>query len=135
MKNDVERLSSANDDKVLFPDLYFFQPKKLFLLKDNTIEIHYLPMVDDEFEDDWNAISNTFIEKPSPKEDTSLHIKLKIHKEAYKEKVRAMLNHIQKGDIYEANFCQEFFAYGTIDPLQTYTQLYAISTPPFATFL
>ncbi|MEP0263517.1 aminodeoxychorismate synthase component I [Dokdonia sp.] len=135
LKNDVERLSSANDDKVLFPDLYFFQPKKLFLLKGNTIEVHYLPMVDDEFEDDWNAISNTLLEQPLPKEDTSLHIKLKIHKEAYKEKVRTMLYHIQKGDIYEANFCQEFFAYGTIDPLQTYTQLNTISTPPFATFL
>ena len=56
-------------------------------------------------------------------------------KEAYKDKVRNMLDYIQKGDIYEANFCQEFYAYGSIDPLKTYTHLNAISTPPFATFL
>lgn len=135
LKNDVERLSSKNDDHVLFPDLYFFQPKKLFLLKGDIIEAHYLPMVDDEFENDWNDISNTQLEKTSTREDSSLHIKLKIHKEAYKEKVRSMLNYIQKGDIYEANFCQEFYAYGTIHPLHTYTQLNKISTPPFATFL
>ncbi len=135
LKNDIERLSSKNDDQVLFPDLYFFQPKKLFLLKGDVIEAHYLPMVDDEFEYDWNDILDTQLEKPSSGEDSSLHIKLKIHKEAYKEKVRSMLNYIQKGDIYEANFCQEFYAYGTINPLQTYTQLNKISTPPFATFL
>lgn len=135
LKNDIERLSSKNDDHVLFPDLYFFQPKKLFLLKENVLEAHYLPMVDDEFEYDRNDISSTQLEKPSSSEDSSLHIKLKIHKEAYKDKVRSMLDYIQKGDIYEANFCQEFYAYGTINPLHTYTQLNKISTPPFATFL
>ncbi len=135
LKNDIERLSSANDDTIKFPDLYFFQPKKLFLLKNDILEMHYLPMVDDEFEYDWKAISNELLEKPSLDDDSSLHIKLKIHKEAYKKKVRSMLNYIQKGDIYEANFCQEFYAYGTINPLLTYIQLNTISTPPFATFL
>jgi len=59
---------------------------------------------------------------------------LKIHKEAYKNKVRKLLAHIHRGDIYEANFCQEFYAHGTLDPLATYTRLNAISSPPFASF-
>ena len=50
-------------------------------------------------------------------------------------KVRTMLSHIQRGDIYEANFCQEFYAQGTINPVHTYKNLNAISSPPFATFL
>ncbi len=29
LKNDVERLTSSNADQLGFPDLYFFQPKKL----------------------------------------------------------------------------------------------------------
>jgi len=42
----------------------------------------------------------------------------------------------QRGDIYEANFCQEFYAEGTkINPLDIYDNLNAISKPPFATFL
>ena len=37
LKNDIENLKSKNYDGLEFPDLYFFQPKKLFLLKDDTI--------------------------------------------------------------------------------------------------
>ena len=33
LKNDVEVLKSKNFDGLQFPDLYFFQPKKLFFLK------------------------------------------------------------------------------------------------------
>ena len=33
LKNTVERLKSDNFDGLQFPDLYFFQPQKLFLLK------------------------------------------------------------------------------------------------------
>lgn len=140
LKNDTERLTSKNEDSLGFADLHFFQPKKIFLLKENTIELLYLGMVDDEMNDDWKAIQEIglSVSNPIAAEDTaesSLSIKLKIHKEAYKDKVRAMLDHIHRGDIYEANLCQEFYAHGSIDPLQTYTHLNAISSPPFATFL
>lgn len=40
------------------------------------------------------------------------------------------------GDIYEANFCQEFYAENAvINPLERYLKLNAISSPPFAVFL
>jgi len=44
---------SANQDGLQFPDLYFFQPKKLFLLQGNDLEIRYLNMCDDEVEPDF----------------------------------------------------------------------------------
>ena len=135
LKNDTEQLKSANSDQLGFPDLYFFQPKRIFLIKGDTVEMHYLPMVDDEMAYDWKEITSTTPYHTVNENETSLHIKLKIHKEAYKNKVRKMLNYIQLGDIYEANFCQEFYAHGTIDPLQTYQQLNRISAAPFATFL
>lgn len=40
LKNDIEKLSSNNFDGLSFPHLFFFQPKKLFLLKDTTLEIN-----------------------------------------------------------------------------------------------
>ena len=52
LKNDTELLTSNNFDGLNFPDLYFFQPKKLWLLKDNILEAHYLAMVDDEIDED-----------------------------------------------------------------------------------
>lgn len=134
LKNDTERLISKNDDALYFADLHFFQPKKVFLIKNNTLEVHYLAMVDDEIDEDINEIyaikSNTQINNHS-----ELDIQNKIDKESYLKKVGKMLDHIARGNIYEANMCQEFYATGTIDPLDTYNRLNAISTPPFASFL
>ena len=59
LKNDVEVLYSANQDGLQFPDLYFFQPKKIFLLKGNNLEIRYLNMCDDELESDFSDILRT----------------------------------------------------------------------------
>ena len=43
-----------------------------------------------------------------------------------------MLEHIHRGDIYEANFCMEFYAKNAqIEPLEIYQKLNAISEPPF----
>ncbi|MBN2868924.1 MAG: anthranilate synthase component I family protein [Flavobacteriaceae bacterium] len=138
LKNDVDPLQSQNFDGLHFPDLYFFQPKKLFFLKGNTLELHYLNMVDYEMDIDFETIShyedqgrNTLKNDNDP-----IKIHLRIHKDEYFEKLEKMLAHINRGDIYEANFCQEFYAENTtINPLEIYNKLNAISTPPFATFL
>jgi para-aminobenzoate synthetase component 1 len=145
LKNDVENLKSSNFDGLEFPDLYFFQPKKLFFIKDNQVEIQYLNCVDDEVEDDLKAIYNedchlehvtlSAVERRKVS-DNSIKIKLRIHKDEYFEKINSMLAHIHRGDIYEANFCQEFYVENTkINPLETYNKLNHISNPPFATFL
>lgn len=135
LKNDVEALSSKNHDRLGFPDLYFFQPKKLFLIKGNQVEIQYLKAVDDEIESDLKAINKSEYDR-CYSYCNDIKIKLRIHKDAYFEKVNNMLAHIHRGDIYEANFCQEFYAENTeIKPLDTYLKLNEISKPPFATFL
>jgi para-aminobenzoate synthetase component 1 len=145
LKNDVENLKSSNFDGLEFPDLYFFQPKKLFFIKDNQVEIQYLNCVDDEVEDDLKAIYNedchlehvtlSAVERRKVS-DNLIKIKLRIHKDEYFEKINSMLAHIHRGDIYEANFCQEFYVENTkINPLETYNKLNHISNPPFATFL
>ncbi|OMP29740.1 aminodeoxychorismate synthase, component I [Mangrovimonas sp. DI 80] len=137
LKNAVERLESKNFDGLQFPDLFFFQPKKMFLIKDDEVEVQYLGAVDDEMEEDLRDIealdvaSETHASSPN-----NVKVKLRMHKDEYFEKVNAVLDHIHRGDIYEANFCQEFYAEDTeIHPLETYLKLDAISKPPFATFL
>ena len=63
-------------------------------------------------------------------------IHMRIHKDAYFEKVDRLLHHIYRGDIYEANFCQEFYTEETtLDPWVTYGKLNEISEPPFAAFM
>ena len=133
LKNDTEVLNSSNFDGLHFPDLFFFQPKKLFLLKDNQLEIQYLSMCDDEVEEDFDLILETKILPIS--NSNPIEIQQRISKDFYLEKVAKMLEYINKGDIYEANFCMEFFAETTINPLDKYFLLNDISKPPFATFL
>ena len=134
LKNDVEDLESNNIDGLQFPDLFFFQPQKLFLLKENTITLSYMNVVSDEIEHDYKTILQVELKQQS-KADT-VRIKLRMHRDEYLEKLNTMLSHIHRGDIYEANFCQEFYAENTkINPLETYLNLNTISKPPFATFL
>ena len=132
LKNDTEDLHSNNFDGLHFPDLFFFQPKKLFLIKENEVEIQYLRMCDDEMELDFEEILSLTSSFELP---TSITIKQRISKENYLSKVSKMLEHIHRGDIYEANFCMEFYAENAeIDPLEIYQKLNAISEPPFAVY-
>ena len=133
LKNDTEMLYSANHDGLNFPDLFFFQPKKLFLLKGNQLEVCYLNMCDDEIDADFQDISNLKSEISNLKSEIS--ISQRISKESYLNKAQQMLSHIYRGDIYEANFCMEFYAEdAVINPLETYSKLNAISKPPFAVY-
>jgi len=134
LKEATENLTSKNFDGLHFPDLYFFQPKKIIKVKDNRAEFVYLKMVDDEIEEDYNSIKALTTRSTISKETTIFTPR--ISKENYLEKVGKMKDHIQRGDIYEANFCQEFYIENQeIDPLQSYLELNEISSPPFAAFL
>lgn len=136
LKNDTEDLSSNNFDGLQFPDLFFFQPKKIFLLKGDQLEMQYLAMCDDEMEGDLESIINYELRiDPATGNRQPITIEQRISKENYLEKVEDMLAHIHRGDIYEANFCMEFFAQDAeIDPLEIYNKLNVISEPPFAVF-
>ena len=132
LKNDTEHLESTNFDGLHFPDLFFFQPKKLFLVKDNQLEIQYLNMCDDEVEVDFEEINQSSV---FSSHSEAIKIEQRISKVSYLEKVSKMLEYILLGDIYEANFCMEFYAeYAKINPLEVYQKLNAISEPPFAVY-
>lgn len=133
LKNDVEHLKSSNFDGLGFPDLFFFQPKKIFLLKGNELEIQYLNMCNDEIDEDLEEIniqSSIF-----NFQNSQIKIQQRISRENYLDKASKILEHIHQGDIYEVNFCMEFFAENAIiNPLEKFVKLNAISQPPFAIY-
>jgi len=134
LKNDIEKLHSNNFDGLHFPDLFFFQPKKIFFIKENTIEIKYLYEFSSEIETDLEKINSAKSQKS--KVESNIKIKLRIHKDEYYQIINSILNHIHRGNIYEASFCQEFYSENsTINPVEIYEHLNKISKPPFATFL
>lgn len=139
LKNDLENLTSKNFDGLKFPDLYFFQPQKLILVGKNKVEFRYLKMVDDEISSDHEEIFQQELFKISnisDEKNEATAIEARVSKAEYLKKVSEMLEHIHRGDIYEANFCQEFYAENReIDPAKVFQNLNEISVPPFATFL
>ena len=133
LKNDSEQLQSANFDGLAFPDLFFFQPKKLFLLKGNQLTIRYLNLCDDEVVLDFETINQFVLFETVFNQ--SVRVLPRISKESYIEKVNLLLEHLHRGDVYEANFCMEFYAEDTmIDPLEKFQRLNAISQTPFAVY-
>src|SRR5690554_4394716 len=80
LKNAVEDLSSKNFDGLALPDLYFFQPKKLFLIKGTVVEFQYLLMVDDELEEDFRDIESVVQSQRQEHQTSPLKVKLRMQK-------------------------------------------------------
>src|SRR5690606_2609393 len=133
LKNDVEAVYSQNINELNFSELLFFQPKKIFFIEGNEVRFEYLAMCEDEIEKDFKEIIAIKTEKFFSK--TSMTLKERVSLEQYREGFDKMIYHIQRGDIYEANYCMEFYAENTeIEPLNVFWNLNQISEPPFACF-
>ncbi|WP_230144817.1 MULTISPECIES: anthranilate synthase component I family protein [unclassified Pedobacter] len=125
LKNEIEELNSNNSDNLDFPDLYFFVPKYLIAFKDGKAEVllgH--PSILADIESFQLQVKN---------QSKAITIAQRLSKNQYIHKVEALRDHIIRGDIYEVNFCQEFFAENIeIDPVQTFEVLNQVSPTPFA---
>ena len=125
LKNEIEELTSSHSDNLGFLDLYFFVPKYLIAFRDGRAEV----LIGD------HSIL-TDIDSLQPKSDIKLNaikITQRLSKNQYLSKVEDLRDHIIRGDIYEINFCQEFFAENAkINPVQTFEALNQVSPTPFA---
>lgn len=136
LKNEIEQLSSKNADKLGFPLLHFFSPKVVLQIENEVISIFY----DDAFVSETEAkeiFDFTFSPESGKitENQNRLKIQSKITKEEYIHSVEKLKEHIRKGDIYEVNFCQEFFAENAeINTTEIYKNLNAISGAPFAAY-
>lgn len=136
LKNEIEELHSENTDELSFPLLHFFAPKVVIQFNSTTATVTY--DVDYVSKTEAENIYNLSVNHPSPHfkgELKKIHIHSKITKEEYIASVTQLKQHIRKGDIYEVNFCQEFFAENaSINTVDTYEKLNAISQAPFTAY-
>lgn len=128
LKNEVEDLSSDNTDNLHFPDLYFFAPEHLLIITGNEVEI-----ISGDAEHILNDIEQQALNPPS--QITGIKLQTRFTRAEYLTAAEKIKAHINRGDIYVTNFCQEFFAdHISIDPVSTFLQLNTISPNPFASF-
>lgn len=113
-----------------FADGFFFEPEIVLKLSNNTIEIVKSNIDAASIIAEINAIEILEVEKHLP-----INIVSSLSKEKYIEKIKLLQQHIQRGDCYEINFCQQFFAEdASIHPIETYKKLTQLSPAPFGSF-
>jgi para-aminobenzoate synthetase component I len=134
LKNEVEHLDSSNSDYISFPAMFFFIPQYLVAIKDGQAEVligeqHILHAIND-IQPDEPPVKNITTDN-----NGSIRIQNRISKAQYLKTVATLQQHISRGDIYEINFCQEFFAeHAAIDPADIYQRLNKVSPTPFSGF-
>ncbi|MFP3860047.1 MAG: anthranilate synthase component I family protein [Bacteroidales bacterium] len=135
LKNEVEALQSLNTANLGFPALYFFQPECVIVSENQSVVLHFLPGKETYtfYADLMERIKNIQPGKPSVI-SSSVNIQNRFTKEEYLETVTNLKHHIKRGDIYEINFCQEFYDFTSIDPFDVYSRLANISPAPFSCF-
>jgi para-aminobenzoate synthetase component 1 len=131
LKAETENLSSSLPDGVNFPVMSFFRPETVVLLQSGQIIVHCLTSNPESVCD---AILSTQTVFP-PVETLPPVLIPRMPKSVYLDTVRSIIGHIQEGDLYEMNLCQEFYAENVIiDPLRVYGKLNEIAQPPMAAF-
>jgi para-aminobenzoate synthetase component 1 len=128
LKSELLSLPHGKKDRIGFPDFFFFQPDILIILKKEELLIH-AKKPNDVFAQ--LIAEDEFIDQ----EKNEINLKEGVSKEKYFSIIQQLQAHILRGDCYEINFCQEFFAdNASIDPAAIFQNLLKISPTPFSAF-
>ncbi|MBW6479819.1 MAG: aminodeoxychorismate synthase component I [Bacteroidales bacterium] len=134
LKNQLENLKSENADSIRMPLMHFFVPEIVFLFKGNEVKMGILS--ENEYSgrhnELWETASGFTFKTGSSQVEKILH---RVNRDEYIRNVEKIKNHIQIGDIYEANYCIEFFSESAeIDPAEAYLRLNLHNPAPFSCF-
>lgn len=132
LKNYFEKLDSKNQDQVQFPELHFWIPESIYCL-------------DSELSHFWgqeNANNKAFAAHFSTQmqqQQIGLHatFKPRTSKDVYFQHFNKLKNALQRGDIYEVNYCQELFVenYDLTNPYGVFGRLTTRTKAPHAAFI
>lgn len=132
-KKSIELLDSENHDQLGFPSLYFHIPHTVIELKNS--QLTYIQGDDTPGTRDF---AHSFKEQLKNKESGNIPpFQSRISKEEYINAVNQLKKHIQRGDIYEINFCHEYFSKQAeiTDPLAVYSVINQVTQAPFSVYL
>jgi para-aminobenzoate synthetase component 1 len=128
LKNEIENVYSSHSDRIEFPDLFFFQPEVIIRFDKNEM------IIESETANEDKLFHEILASEGSQQiTSTPIAIRNRIDKQEYISIIQKLRKHILRGDCYEINFCQEFFAENVvIDPLTVYKKLSVVSPNPFS---
>ena len=133
LKNEIEKLHSENEDKMEFPKAILWVPEIVV-----KIESDQWTYVQGELSTENEAYIRSFLSKQEQDSFQPLNIDFKARTsvEDYLNNVNELKEEIQQGNIYEVNYCQEYFSEEVElnDPLEAYFKLNEITQAPYSTF-
>lgn len=128
LKNELENLQSRQPDEQDMPAAYFFIPQHIIQVNGSQITIQ-----SNNPSKVYQEITSSNVSIASV--DFKGILKAKMDKEQYFQTFHQLQKHIHRGDIYEINLCQEFFAeQAHLNPLAAYEHLSTISPTPFSCY-
>lgn len=130
LKNETEQILTTKPDFNNFPDLFFFVPESIIKLNNNSVEITTQNNIDPKSV--FNAILHTEIQTETlPK----ANLIPRVSKADYLEAIHIIKQHILRGDCYELNYCQEYYAENYhANPTDIFLTLQKRSPTPFGCF-
>lgn len=117
-----------------FSLLHFFQPEFLLYLQGDNLKIGYLP--DFLNQQDAENLFHQIISAPDSAHTVSVPpLWCRVSQKEYMDAIEKIKNHIQRGDIYEMNYCMEFFSeQAAINPPEVFLKLNETTRSPFSAF-
>ena len=135
LKNQLEDLQSRSVDPLAIPDLCFIIPEHVFEISNDEVTVHTFASRE-SINHLIQLVNQTSLEDSKLFNQQEAEIHSQYSREEYLEKAQNFLNHIQRGDIYEANFCTQFLAENVeFDDALAFQELNEISTPPFSAWV
>ena len=126
LKNEIEVLKSENPDVINAPEMFFFVPRIILEKSGDNVKV-----LKGEF--DVSQFSDV---KYQPTKIDKIEFVPSLSKSEYFKKIKQVKQHIQLGDIYEANFCQQLTATKKqLDVVSLFYQQSLKSPTPFSAFL
>ncbi len=139
LKNEIEPLQSNKSDNIENPLLHFFVPKYLVKIENGKVEIGLRSESDSEGESALiefkDLVKSQILNLKYEILNMKYEILHRISKQDYITTIENIKQDIQFGDIYEMNFCQEFYTENAaIQPIKVFKKLNEISKAPFSCY-
>lgn len=132
LKDEFFNLPFKGIDNLNSDHVSFFIPKYVMLVKDNQLEV-----LTHENKDSINSLINQISNyNCNEQKINTISFKARESKKSYLQKINKIKYHIKRGDIYEINYCQEFFNDNIlISAHNIFYHLNKSTKSPFASFL
>lgn len=130
-KQELQNIPSAhNKNNIDFIDAFLFIPEIIIECKKNELHIHHFSTHNPQHI--YESIINQSITF-HPSTTNTIELKPVFNRQQFIDAIKKVKTHIKRGDCYELNLCQEWFAKNiNINPAKLYWQLQQISPAPFS---